>query len=368
MCEDIIPTYQNPPTDYDITTETLNHLQDEIDELKEELNKEKNWSADFSNTIFISDDFENYGKWTQDFISKMNITNYRIYNKQGLRFWSGSVNNLKSYVENTILTKETDRDSVTAIVMVLGVNDSTHATDSAPSSLTTDTTNTLNYIDSQFTNAEIYFFYSPVRELTAAKSYRYIAQGAGNANVCFVGESVIWNIAADSTLYNDKSGSEVYCIPTAMGCRRIAFAMANYFMIGDICPYKLGYIDCTQVNSEGQPFNISGGIYIKLDNTNMHFDFDIVITKAQTAVTYDSSYLLLSESIPEYFRGTVPINIECFDFGYSRYCGSVSINNVNQQTTLALTRADGVNINNYDEMHFGGHTSIDIGAWTRYSN
>ena len=359
-------TYQNPPTDYDITTQTLNHLQDQIDELKTEITTEKKWSADFSNTIFIADDFENYGSWSEEFANKMNITNYRRYYKQGLRFWSGSVNNLKSYVENTILVKETSPADVTAIIMVLGVNDGTHSLDSPPSDLADSTTNALKYIAVKFPNANIYLFFSPIRELTAGRAYRYIAQGASNTTTCFIGESIIWNVDAPSTLYNDKTGSETYSIPTVNGCKRIAQYMSNYFMIGDICPYKLGYIDCNQINSEGQPFNIAGGIYIKLDNTNMHFDFDLVITKAQTAVTYDSSYILLSEVIPECYRGTVPINIECFDFGFSRYSGSVSINNVNQQTTLALSRADGVNINNYNEMHFGGHASIDIGAWTRY--
>ena len=114
-------TYQNPPTDYDITTQTLNHLQDQIDELKTEITTEKKWSADFSNTIFIADDFENYGSWSEEFANKMNITNYRRYYKQGLRFWSGSVNNLKSYVENTILVKETSPADVTAVIICVAI-------------------------------------------------------------------------------------------------------------------------------------------------------------------------------------------------------------------------------------------------------
>lgn len=357
--------YQNPPTTRDIVTDALDSLQAQIDELTKNTNQSKHWNADFTNTIFIGDSFaagwyEGHGNddvnnWCVQFANMMHITNYRRYAKGGLCFNYSSSNNLKDYLINTINPNERDKSAVTSIMMMIGVNDSLLG---ANDNLYDQAYETLNSIKTTYPNAEIYLFYSAVRNLREGRSFRRIMEPANNLGIAFMGESYLWNIGMDTTYYV-KGNSSCYH-PTEKGSKLIAEKMRNYFLLGDLYSFHSTYISFEHTydstKDDDIPFDIHGGMHIKVNNNVVNIDLQANIFKKANW----SENLILASTLDEAYRPDGFFTIATEDTSYTHQLAAFDINGDSQTTKITIASGG-----TWSEsgMIFKANSTIDIGSW-----
>lgn len=375
MCDENI-TYQNPPTDYDITTATLNHLQDEIDEinnttipdLSNTITQVRQSNVDTSNVLFIGDSFAdgyysgydsaiaNENNWCVYLAKKMNITNYRKYSKGGLCFTQND-NRLSKFLKTVIIPAEKEnKDKITSIIMMMGVNDSVISTSN--DNVRAGANDAFSLLREEYPNATIYFFYSAVQRLLEGKSYRVIAECANNNDIAFIGESYIWNIGYDTTYYVKGADDSCYH-PTIKGSESIAQKMNNYFRIGDIMPFHTFYTSFNHTSTSDKPFDITGGMFIKVDNNVMHINIQANIYLKDTS--WGNAYCELANTIPDAVVGNSDRDLVISTYDIANHkSGAFSINSGNKRTLLVM---DSVNDFLSTGVFFDVDSSVDLTTW-----
>lgn len=299
------------------------------------LQANKKWHNDFSNTIFIGDSFAEgyyYGSagggaehnWCVNLAKLMNITNYRRYAKSGLAMTDKQYDNsLYKFIDTTILPSENTPNEkapleVTSIIIMMGENDSVLGT----TNLGANVLETLNHLQEIFKNATIYLFYSAARNINEIASYRYYAEGCNSAAVCFIGESAFWNIGAGSDYYV-KGGTDTTYHPTTKGSEKIAKQMRNYFSIGDICPRFTEYLTAHTEN-ENYKADVTG--WISIENNMIILTGNCSISAKEGKQVNDGYIRFKTYTIPEYLNGNQTVLTTAYDGAYSRAPAFIEFN------------------------------------------
>lgn len=311
------------------------------------LQSNKKWHNDFSNTIFIGDSFAEgyyYGSagggaehnWCVNLAKLMNITNYRRYAKSGLAMTDKQYDNsLYKFIDTTILPSENTPNEkapleVTSIIIMMGENDSVLGT----TNLSANVLETLNHLQEIFKNATIYLFYSAARNISEVASYRYYAEGCNSAAVCFIGESAFWNIGAGSDYYV-KGGTDTTYHPTTKGSEKIAKQMRNYFSIGDICPRFTKYLTAHAEN-ENYKADVTG--WITIENNMIILTGNCNIIAKEGKQVNDGYIIFRTYTIPEYLNGNQTVLATAYDGAYSRAPAFIEFNtrNGNQEACILV--------------------------------
>lgn len=311
------------------------------------LQSNKKWHNDFSNTIFIGDSFAEgyyYGSagggaehnWCVNLAKLMNITNYRRYAKSGLAMTDKQYDNsLYKFIDTTILPSENTPNEkapleVTSIIIMMGENDSVLGT----TNLSANVLETLNHLQEIFKNATIYLFYSAARNISEIASYRYYAEGCNSAAVCFIGESAFWNIGAGSDYYV-KGGTDTTYHPTTKGSEKIAKQMRNYFSIGDICPRFTKYLTAHAEN-ENYKADVTG--WITIENNMIILTGNCNIIAKEGKQVNDGYIIFRTYTIPEYLNGNQTVLATAYDGAYSRAPAFIEFNtrNGNQEACILV--------------------------------
>lgn len=334
-------TYQNPPTDRDIVADTLNSLQDEIDDInntkipaleakdksldtKTDLTNRKltavidalgqinDTIANMGNVVFIGD---SYGtgwykgssesateNWQAYLAGLLKLNNYRRYAKGGLCFTKASPNNLKAYIDDVIYPGETatgqNPNTVTSIIMMIGVNDSilSFATNNT---IRSDSNETITYLQSKFPNAQIYCFYNSTSYLKYCTAVGSISEGLLKTKAIFIAESCQWMI-------NDTNMIENH--PNAIAAMQIAQNMFKYFKGDSNYSKRSTWIQFTPKDST---FTMTGGIVITVEN--MRVNFFTAGTRTDTQQRYAVVVCEGGAAFPETYRPGESITIPFFD-------------------------------------------------------
>lgn len=340
---------------------------EEITNIKNYDKQVKNWHHDFSNTIFIGDSFAdgyyagydpttaNDNNWCKYLADMLNITNYKKFSKGGLCFTENE-NSLLNLLNNVVNPNVTDKNAVTSIIMMMGVNDS--VLDTNNDKIRSGANNAFGIINKNYPNATVYFFYSATQKLLEGKSYRVVAECCSNNNICFIGESYIWNNGYNTSYYVKGNNDSVYH-PTTLGNTTIAKKMKNYFMIGDIISYHTSYISFEHQSTTDNPFDIHGGMYIKLNNNVLHIDIQANVFRKNDS--YTNSFVTLATSIPNEVVGNSDIDliVPTYDI-VNRKNGTFSINCGNKKTILVLDNTQSFLATG---VFYRANTSIDLGSW-----
>ena len=339
------------------------------------LQANKKWHNDFSNTIFIGDSFAEgyyYGSagggaennWCVYLAKLMNITNYRRYAKSGLAMTDEQYDNsLYKFIDTTILPSESTPDEkalakVTSIIIMIGENDSILRTDN----LSANILKTLNHLQGIFLNATIYLFYSAARNLSEIASYRYYAEGCNTAAVCFIGESAFWNIGAGSDYYV-KGGTDTTYHPTQKGSMKIAKQMRNYFSIGDICPRFTQYLTAHTEN-ENYKADVTG--WISIENNMIILTGNCDITAKEGKQVNDGYIRFRTYTIPEYLNGNQTVITTAYDGAYSRAPAFIEFNTRNgNQEACILVFDRNFDTTSYNTYNFQYSHVYSIDEWVR---